>query len=178
MLKNGVSLERVKLLTGLSAEDAVSTFRTGGADYVHMPHPQAQQLVADGVGHIAAPLGPHLGRICYSSFAATERFLDDRPQVAQKFVSGFKAAQEWVASSTPDEIAGRVAAFLPGVDESVLVAGVETYKLQHTWSESPEIDRDGYSAMADVLIDGGVVKGRYPYERLVRSEFADHATAS
>ena len=178
MLKNGVSLERVKLLAGLSAEDALSTFRSGGADYVHMPNPQAHQLVADGVGHIAAPLGPQLGRICYSSFAATERFLDDRPQVARRFVSGFKAAQEWVASSTPDEIARRVAAFLPGVDESVLLQGVETYKRQHTWSETPEIDRDGYSAMADVLIEGGVVKGRYPYERLVRSEFADRAMAS
>ena len=178
MLKNGVSLERVNLLTGLSAADALSTFRNGGADYVHMPNPQAQQLVSDGVGHIAAPLGPQLGRICYSSFAATERFLDGRPQVAQRFVSGFKAAQEWVTASTPDEIAGRVAAFLPGIEESVLVRGVEAYKSQHTWSETPQIDRDGYSAMADVLIDGGVVKGRYPYERLVRPEFADRAMAS
>ena len=57
----------------------------------------------------------------------------------------------------------------------MLVKGIETYKSQHTWSETPEIDRNGYSAMADVLIDGGVVKGRYPYERLVRSEFADQA---
>ena len=178
MLKNGVSLERVELLTGLSAEDALNTFRRGGADYVHMPHPQAQQLVADGVGHIAAPLGPQLGRICYSSFAVTERFLDDRPQVARRFVSGFKAAQEWVAASTSVEIAKQVAAFLPEFDESVLLAGIETYKRQRTWSETPEIDRDGYSAMADVLIDGGVVKGRYPYERLVRPEFADQAMDS
>ena len=71
----------------------------------------------------------------------------------------------------------RVKPFFPGVSDSVLQASITRYKSLEIWPDSPAIGIDGYNAMRQVLIDGGLVKGRHPYERLVRSEFAEQAMA-
>ena len=59
MRTNGVDLDRVRLIEGLSAEESIENFRAGEADYVHLPHPQAQQLIDEGAGHLATAVGPN-----------------------------------------------------------------------------------------------------------------------
>ncbi len=172
LLARGVDLSRVTLIQGLSADDALDRFRAGDADYIHMPNPQAQQLVEDGAGHVAAALGPELGHICYSSFAVTPRYLESNTETLQRFTRGFYRAQQWLAASGPSTVADAVAGFFPGVAHTVLERSIERYAAQKTWALDPLIRENGFVAMRDVLVDGGVVRGRHPYERLVRPALA------
>ena len=173
--KHSVDIDSITMLKGLSAEDALAAFRRGDADYIHMPNPQAQTLIEDGAGYLAASLGNEHGYLCYSSFAATPAFIDQQPEVVERFVRGFYNAQQWLAASAPEVVAERVKPFFPGVSDSVLQASIARYKSLEIWPDSPAIGTDGYDAMRQVLIDGGLVKGRHPYERLVRPEFAQQA---
>lgn len=170
--KHDVSLDKVRLLEGLSAEDAIATFRRGEADYLQMVNPQAQQLVEDGDGFLAAAMGPELGYICYSSFAVTPQFVEQSPHLAQRFVSGFYDALQWLAGNDVDAVAKTVSPFFPNTPESVLRESIRRYKSQDTWPHDPLIGPDGYDSMRDLLIDGGLVKSRHAYDRLVRPEFA------
>ena len=90
---------------------------------------------------------------------------------------GFYKAQQWLAATAPEIVAERVKPFFPGVSDSVLQASIARYKSLEIWPDSPAIGIDGYNAMRQVLIDGGLVKARHPYERLVRPEFAEQAMA-
>ncbi len=175
MKRHGVSEAKVRLIAGLSAAEALSRFRSGGADYIQMPNPQARQLVHEGAGHIATPVGADLGYLCYSSFAATPEFIEIHPETIQKFVNGFYKAQQWLVTSAASEAAARVAPFFPGIGSEVIEASIREYKAQQTWATTPLIGRDGYDAMRDLLIEGGLVKSRAPYERLVRPQFAQRA---
>lgn len=170
--KRGVDIGKIRMLSGLSADDALAAFRRGDADYIHMPNPQAQALIADGVGCIAAELGREHGYLCYSSFAAAPRFIETLPHIAERFTRGFYKAQQWLASTAAPEIASRVAPFFPECPPAVLERSVSQYKALGTWSTAPAIGIDGYDAMRDILIAGGLVKHPHPYERLVRPEFA------
>ena len=173
--KHGVDIDGITMLKGLSAEDSLAAFRRGDADYIHMPNPQAQTLIEDGVGYLAASLGSEHGYLCYSSFAATPAFIDEQPDVIHRFVRGFYKAQQWLAASESEAVAERVKPFFSGVTGAVLQASIARYKSLGIWPDSPEIGVDGYNAMRQVLIDGGLVRGRHPYERLVRPEFAEQA---
>ena len=175
--KHSVNIDSITMLKGLSADDALATFRRGDADYIHMPNPQAQTLIEDGAGHLAASLGNEHGYLCYSSFAGTPAFIDQQPEVVHRFVRGFYKAQQWLAANDLAIVAERVKPFFPGVTDSVLQASIARYKSLEIWPETPDIGVDGYDAMRQVLIDGGLVKGRHPYERLVRPEFAEQAMA-
>ena len=172
MLKHDVDLEAVNLATGLSASEAIDAFRSGRVDYVHLPHPQAGVLADEGVGHIAVALGPELGHICYSSFAAVPSLVDENPSMIQAFVNGFDDALAWLASAEDEQVADHAAPFFPDLSQDLLQDFIHQYRANSTWPESSLIPRHSYDAMRDVLIDGGLVKASHPYDRLVRPEFA------
>jgi hypothetical protein len=65
--------------------------------------------------------------------------------------------------------------FFPDVSQKLLETGIAQYKSQETWPQDALIGEDGYDSMRDILIDGGLVKGSHPYDRLVRPEFAKNA---
>ena len=173
--KHNVNIDSITMLKGLSAEDALAAFRNGDADYIHMPNPQAQTLIEDGTGHLAASLGREHGYLCYSSFAATPNFIEQQPDIVHRFVRGYHKAQQWLAEADPASVADRVKPFFPGVPDTVLHASITRYKSLEIWPDNPAIGIDGYDAMRQVLIDGGLVKAHHPYERLVRPEFAERA---
>ncbi len=175
MRRRGVDVGKVRMLCGLSAEDAVARFHDGAADYIHLPNPQAQELVQAGEGYMAAELAHELGYLCYSSFAATPSFVDRMPDAVFRFVSGFYAAQQWVAAADARTVVERVKPFFASVSDTVLERGVAQYKALGVWSVSPVIGREGYDAMSRALRDGGLARGEYAYERLVRPEFAAQA---
>ena len=173
--KHNVNIDSITMLKGLSADDALAAFRRGDADYIHMPNPQTQTLIEDGAGHLAASLGSEHGYLCYSSFAATPAFINEQPEVVHRFVRGFYKAQQWLAAADPATVAERVKPFFPGVPDTVLQASITRYKALEIWPDDPQIGTDGYDAMCQVLIAGGVVKAHHPYGRLVRPEFAQQA---
>jgi len=173
--KHNVNIDSITMLKGLSADDALAAFRNGDADYIHMPNPQAQTLIEEGSGHLAASLASEHGYLCYSSFAATPTFIDQNPDIIHRFVRGFHKAQQWLAAADPATVADRVKPFFPGVPDSVLQTSITRYKSLEIWPQTPDIGIDGYDSMCQVLIAGGVVKAHHPYDRLVRPEFAQQA---
>ena len=173
--RQGVALDRVTRVEASTAEESIDLFKRGQADYVHLPNPHAQQLIEDGHGYLATAVGPVLGYVCYSSFAASPSYLADNGETVERFVSGFHRALGWVAATDADEVAATVASFFPDTPRSVLEESVRRYKDQETWPTDPLIGEDGFAAMRDLLIDGSLVKGRYPYDRLVRPAFALNA---
>ena len=175
LINHGVDLDSINLVRDVSAVEAIKLFRKGGADYLHILHPYAQSLIDDGVGHLVASLGPELGYICYSSFAAAPRFIDSHSDTVQAFVNGFQKALEWVDMNGELAIAERVSSFFPDNPQEVLARAIYQYKSQNTWPQNCLIGEDGYDAMRDILIDGGLVKCHHPYQRLVRPEFARNA---
>lgn len=177
LINHGVDLDSIKLVRDVSAVDAINLFRKGEADYLHILHPYAQSLIDEGVGHMAASLGPELGYLCYSSFAATPGFIDEHSDIVQAFVNGFQKALEWVDMNGESAIAERVSSFFPDNPQEVLARAIWQYKNQNTWPQDSLIGEDGYDAMRDILIEGGLVNCRHPYERLVRPEFARNAFA-
>ncbi len=177
MLLNGVNIRAVNLVSGLSAQDAMDRLRAGDVDYVHLPHPQAALLESEGVGRVAVALGPQLGHICYSSFAAMPDFVEAHGDIVQAFVNGFADALSWLSAADYAQIVASVAPFFHGVDSRVLLHCIRQYRSSGTWPQSPSIERDAFDRMRDILIDGGLVSGRHRYERLARAEFAATAHA-
>ena len=176
--KNGVDPSELELITGLSLSEAVSAFRAGQAEFVHVAEPSAEELLADGVGHLVAALGPENGHIAYSSFCATNRYLEAHPDTVARFTKGFARALRWIEVSEPEEIAGAVTEFFPETRPDLVIASVARYKSQDTWPRDPVLAQPEYEKLHDILSDAGLCRERAPYSKVVRTDFAASAVAS
>ena len=170
--RNGIDPAQLKLVPGLPLEQATAAFLGGEGDFIHVGQPAAEQLLADGQAHMALALGPVNGHIAYSSFCATNRWLDAKPEVAHSFVRGFARALEWLSNHDPATVGREVANFFPDVDQELILRSVARYKEQETWPAEPTLGPLEYEGLQDMLLDAGLVNQRQPYEKIVRPEFA------
>ena len=176
--RHGLEPSDLDLRTGLSLNDAVAAFRDGQAEYVHVAEPVAQQLIADGAGHLLTALGPENGHLAYSSFAATHRFLAEREDTAARFTKGFARALHWLSSAEPAETAETVSEFFPGASREVLAASIARYQEQEQWPASPVLGRPEYDNLHDILLAAGMCRERQPYEKVVHAGIAEAAVAA
>ena len=170
---NGVALEGLNLMPGLGLNEAVEAFRAGQAHFIHLPEPAAEQLLADGVGHLTVALGQVNGHIAYSSFAATSAFLNGRPDVVHRFMAGYSRALEWLAGATPEVVSAEIGQFFPDTASDLITASVARYKDQDNWPTSPRLERPQYDGLQEILMAAGMVKEWQPYEKVVTTAFTE-----
>lgn len=175
-LKNhGIAPDELNLVPGLPLGHAIDAFLSGQGDFIHLPQPAAEQLLARRQAHLAVALGPKNGHIAYSSFAATNRFLDANPEVAYSFVRGFTRALRWLSDNDAANISEEVAGFFPDVEKELILRSVARYKEQGTWPSDARLNPPEYEGLQDILINAGLAKHPQPYSRIVRPEFAEAA---
>ena len=164
---HGVAADGLTLLPGLALDEAIDAFRNDQADFIHLPEPAAEQLLAEGMGHLAVALGPENGHIAYSSFAATNAFLESRPEVVQRFLAGYRRALTWLAGATPAQVSEAVVPFFPDTDPELITQAIARYQSQETWPAAPHLARPQYEGLQDILVAAGMVRERQPYEKVV-----------
>lgn len=168
---NRVRVEGLHLMHGMSLREAVDAFHSGVADFIHLPEPAASQLIADREAHLSVALGRVNGHITYSSFAATNTFLESRRDVVHRFVAAYSRALVWLAESTPEQVSELVAPFFPGTRPDLITASIARYKDQQTWPTAPHMGPRPYGGLQRILIAAGMVKEWQPYEKVVTEEF-------
>ena len=173
--KKGVELAELRLVEGLSLQEAMDAFRRGEGDFVHVPQPSMEQLVYEGTGHLSAAIGPMIGPIAYSSFATTQGFISSNVEELERFTQGFYNAQKWLAEKGAREVAGTVSSFFPAVEKTLVERAVARYKEQDTWSGDPLIRENEFNTLQEVLMEAGLIKSHQAYERIVRTDFAQKA---
>ena len=176
--RHGVEPDELDLVTGLSFDDGISAFREGHAEYIHVPQPAAELLLDHGIGHVAAALGPENGHLAYSSFAATNQFLDSQPETVQRFTIGFANALEWLAANNAQEVGQAIASFFPEVRLELVVKSVARLKAQDNWPTDPVLAQPEYENLHDILVAAGLAKERQPYSKVVRTNIVETALSS
>lgn len=168
-LKNhSIDLNSLVLLHGLTHDQALKAFCDGKADFIHVPEPNASNLIDSGAADLAVALGPENGHVAYSSFATTNHLLEHHPDTMQSFVRGFGKGLEWINASHQSDIADAIGPFFDEIPKDLLVKSVARYKEQGTWSSDPMLREDEFYRQQDILISAGLVKAQQPYSKVVR----------
>ncbi len=176
--RHGVEPEDLDLVTGLPLDEAMAAFREGRAEFIHVPQPAAEQLLDDGAGHLAVALGPENGHLAYSSFAATNHFLDSQPETVHRFTVGFANALTWLAANDAPTVGDAVSGFFPEISLELVVKSVARLKAQDNWPTDPVLAQPEYENLHDILVAAGLAKERQPYAKVVRTDIVENALAS
>ena len=123
-------------------------------------------------------LGTANGHIAYSSFAATNRFLEANPDVALSFVQGFARALRWLDANDASAVGEAIQQFFLDVEPELIVRSVGRYKTQGTWPSDPSLNEPEYQGLQNILMAAGMVQERQPFLKVVRPDIAQEALAT
>lgn len=152
-----------------------AAFSGGQGEFTIEFEPHATALEQKGDGVVVASLGEESGYVPYTSFSARKSYLEENPEVIQKFVNALQKGMDYVQTHTPEEIAQAIKPQFAETDEETLTSIVKRYYEQNTWKEDLIFTEDSFLLLQDILEDGGELSERVPYEQLVNTEFAKKA---
>ena len=153
-----------------------AAFAGGQGDYTVEFEPGATALEQEGAGYVAASLGVDSGYVPYTAYCARSSFLDEHPDVIQKFSDAMQRGLDYVNSHTPEEIAQVIQPQFKETDLETVTAIVRRYAEQDTWKENLIFEKEGFNLLQDILESAGELKTRAPYGKLVNTAFAETAS--
>ena len=137
--------------------------------------PSATILEKEGAGHVVASLGEASGYVPYTSYSAKVSYMEENPEIIQKFTNALQKGMDYVQSHTPEEIAEVIAPQFKETDIDTITTIVKRYYDQDTWKENLIFKKDSFELLQDILEDAGELGERAEYEELVQTEYAKNA---
>ena len=162
--KAGIDFGKIKAIPFTGAAQIDQAFRQGQGQYVQQQGPYPQQLQADGVGHVVAQVGKQIGKVGFSSVAATRDWL--RSGMAKAFMRAYRKTRAYMNETPAAEIAKAEKPYFPDIDERVLAECIATYQKLGCWTPHVEITQEAYEKTLDVYEYNGLLKQRYRYEQV------------
>ncbi|NLM75140.1 MAG: ABC transporter substrate-binding protein [Clostridiaceae bacterium] len=177
VLKQHGLVPNVDLTVDTSIQFAVmaGAFTGGIGDYVTLFEPTATMLEQEQKGYVLASIGQESGEIPYTCYYARKSYIEQNPEIIQKFTNAIYKGQLWCDTHTPGEIAEVIHEFFPDTDIETLEAVAKRYKEIDAWNQDPILKEDSLNRLQDVMEEAGELNVRAPYDKIVTTSFAEQA---
>ena len=163
------------IINNLDFSATSGAFVGGTGDFTVEFEPTASTLEKQGDFYVVASLGVDSGLLPYTTYMAIDSYIEENPDVIQKFTNAIYKGQIWVDQHSPEEIAEVVSPYFEGTDLDVLTMTIKRYKEQDTWKVEPLFDEAGLDLLQEVLESASQLEKRVNYEDLVVTDFAEKA---
>lgn len=167
----------VNIITNLAFTATAGAFKTGTGDYVALFEPTGSMLEKENAGHIVSYIGDVSGEMPYTCFFALESYINENPDIIQKFTNAMYKGNIWVESHLSKEIAESIIEYFPGSDVEMLAASVDRYKTHDAWSKDLVLGEAALTRLMDVIqsYQADLIPQRPPYKDIVTTKFAEEA---
>ena len=173
--KNGLNIETDLNFDNTISYDAMnSAFASGTGDFVTIFEPTATVFEKEGKGYIVASIGEESGEIPYTAYFAKKSFIENNPELIQKFVNAIYKGQQWVENHTASEIAEVLSVSFPEVDLTVLETVITRYKEIDAWKTTPSMTEESFHKLQEVMINAGELTQTAPFDKLINNSFAEN----
>lgn len=148
-------------------------FSGGTADYVTLFEPTASMTEEQGKGYIVASIGEAAGEIPYTTYFAEKSYIENNPEIIEKFTRAVYKGQKWVQEHSAEEIAQAVQDYFPSTDVTMFAKSIQRYKDIDAWNTTPILTEESFNRLQDVMEEAGELKQRVPYDLVVNNSFGE-----
>ncbi len=153
-------------------------FTAGTGDYVALFEPTASMLEMDGKGFIVASNGQEAGEIPYTAYFAKKSYIENNPELIQRFTNAIYKGQQWVATHSAAEIAQVIQPSFPDTDLELLTTVVQRYQEIDAWSADSIMKEESFELLQTVMTSAGELSQKAPYNLIVDNTYAEKAKAT
>lgn len=148
-------------------------FIGGNGDFVTLFEPNATSVEKNGYGYVVAYIGDLGGVVPYTAYNARKSYIEENPNVIEKFTRAINRGLEYVDSHSSREIAEIVVDYFPDTSLSDMEIIVERYKNGEAWKKNITINSDEWDHIQEIMEASGELDEFAPYDKLIYSEYFD-----
>jgi NitT/TauT family transport system substrate-binding protein len=176
--KNGLNPDKdTKLDNSIQFALMAGAFTSGTGDYVALFEPTASMMEAAGKGYIVASLGKESGEMSYTGYCAKKSYIENHPDLIQRFTNAVYKGQKWVASHSAAEISKVIKPSFADTDAKLLTTVVQRYKDIGVWSPTPVLNQEPFTHLQEIMTQAGELTKNVPYDKVVNTTFAQKAVS-
>ncbi len=153
-------------------------FTAGTGDYVSLFEPTASMVEKEGKGYIVASIGQEAGEIPYTAYFAKKSYIQENPELIQRFTNAIYKGQKWVETHSAKEIAEVIQPSFPDTDVELLTTVVQRYQEIEAWSKDPVMKEESFELLQTVMTSAGELSQKAPYDLIVDNTYAEKAKAT
>ncbi len=166
----------LELIQNIDFANISTAFASGTGDFVQLFEPTASIFEAEGVGYIVASFGTESGHVPYTVFMAKDSMISSDPVTIEAFTRAIKKAQDFVYSSSAEEVAKAIVPYFENTEVDLIATVVDRYRAQESYAKDPILDQEEWDNLQNIMDDAGELPERIPYEELVNTTFAEKVT--
>ncbi|WP_081562245.1 ABC transporter substrate-binding protein [Clostridium formicaceticum] len=150
-------------------------FAGGEGDYTTLFEPTASLIEKEGKGFVVASVGAESGYIPYTAYCAKKSYLEENPEIIQKFTNAVYRGMLWVENHSAEEVAKSLQPHFVDADLDILVNVVERYRSIGAWAPNPVLTEEGLNRLQDVMMEAEELNTKVNYDEIVVTNFAEEA---
>lgn len=152
-----------------------AAFTSDDSDYTVEFEPFATTLESEGSGYVVASLGTESGYVPYTAYCAKKSYIEENPELIQKFTNAVQKGMDYVNSHSAEEIAKTISPQFKETPVDKISTIVQRYKEQDTWKSNTIFTKNSFELLENILEEAGELSERVPYEHLVTTQFSEAA---
>lgn len=141
-------------------------FIGGEGDYVTLFEPVASNLEKEGKGYVVASIGVESGEVPYTVYCARRSFMEENPALITAFSRAVQKGLDFVQSAPSEEIALAIQPFFADTEMEDLIASIDRYRAQDSWSKDGIVSEEAFIHMQDIMMAAGELENYAPYDKL------------
>lgn len=168
----------MELIQNVDFANIANAFASGTGDYVQLFEPQASIFEMEGKGHIVASFGKESGHVPYTTFMAKNSYMNENPEILEKFTRAIYKSQAWVQTATAQEVAEAILPYFEDTSVDLIATVIDRYKNQGSFATDPILDIEEWNNLQDIMDEAGELPSRVDHSTLVNTEIAEKVKAT
>ena len=160
------------------SSNIIPSYLEPSTNFAQAFEPMVVQAVAEKRGYRVASVGALLGPMPYTAFMAPASYIEKNPAIVQAFTNAIYKGLIWTDTHSSQEIAALIAPDFKDIPVATVEAVIDEYKKVKIWASNPLLSPEGMDQMVALMVDGGILKQRVPYDQIVNPTFAQKAMQS
>ena len=170
--QNGIDpVNDLTIDTSVAFSAMEGSFIAGNGDFVTLFEPNATSASKNGYGYVVAYIGDLGGLVPYTAYNAKVSYIEENPDVIEKFTRAINRGLEYVANHSAEEIAKIVVDYFPDTSLSDMEIIINRYKEGDAWKKNITINEEEWNHIQEIIEASKQLDKRVSYDKLIYSKY-------
>lgn len=166
--QNGIDpVNDLNIDTSIAFAAMSGAFIGGQGDFVTLFEPNALQVEKQGFGYVVASIGELGGVVPYTSYSARISYIDNNPEIIEKFTRAIQKGLDFVHKNSDEEVAKAVIDFFPDTSMNDLIGVIKRYREIEAWPTTTNFEEESFYHLQDIMTAANELDSKVNYSDLI-----------